>query len=234
MWRTGTQILISAIRNRSNGAECSSLLRRESAAAHTSPRRRYPPEYRARPWDSSKPILLRPKLRRGLRRSTGISSYRWLGWEEGRATAQAASRTPTRNSRVPRGSLLELRAPTALLVPSERPPPPAQTRAQSRTKNTGGGPTLLSHTELWATGQWRQRARGVGGGEVTGELHFYRLSPRRGKTWPACAKEGGGSAHGARSVDAATGWPVGSAWQSPESSARCYAVTDHWGPRCRE
>jgi hypothetical protein len=88
-----------------------------------------------------------------------------LGGEEGRATAQAASRTPARNSRVPQGSPLELRVPTASLVPSERPPPPAQTRAQPWTNNTGGGRTLLSLTELWATGQRARRwRRGTGEG----------------------------------------------------------------------
>jgi hypothetical protein len=119
-------------------------------------RRRDPPEYCARPRDSSNPILLGPKLRRGVRRSTGISSYQWLGGEEGRATAQAASRTPARNSRVPQGSPLELRVPTASLVPSERPPPPAQTRAQPWTNNTGGGPySALTHRTM---GNWAMTA----------------------------------------------------------------------------
>jgi hypothetical protein len=52
---------------------------------------------------------------------------------------------PSRNSRVPRGSQLDLRAPAASLLPGERLRPPVRIRAQSRRGIAGGGALGSTH-----------------------------------------------------------------------------------------
>ena len=110
----------------------------------------------------------------------------------GRRRIRGGRTPPSRNSRVPRGSQLDLRAPAASLLPGERLRPPVPIRARVRTGIPGGGLSPRNSARRgklrWAQAVWveggmkrgrrRTESRSYKNVAVAGSLQRASRNPR--------------------------------------------------------